>query len=352
MASYKFMVQSAAGPVQAIASGDGSLEILDLDVEYEQAMIEFYGKPSIAYVLVLLWDRLTDVLVFRYAPRYDIMEDLALFISKCPDLVEHGLLPVFAHNDEPMEIYNIFDAVSSMISAAFSGFDEKYCLDITRFIGKIGVHVTIEGRNYDTRLLGGHATLLKEFHYLIINNNSMFGPWARYAKCEYTDIFLFNQKSTEATGDDDPDIDLGQQFGQEHMQLVSKIIGAIGVKDYPADDACTFAGSPPRPCSIGVPGGYGVLYYPLRPHDKTPYSIDRPGPILMEYPDLEEAVDGCRLAREIDEHHGHFYDIRLVKRVSPQYGEDYENWEVMSKKKRQRMGSFADWVAQYWERVL
>jgi hypothetical protein len=351
MTSYEFVVESHTGPLEAIVGTDGSLEIFDLNVEHEQAMNEFSDKASPAYALVLLWDRLTDVVAFRYGLRQDLMDALAVFISECPNIVERWPMTDFVFNDDEMEFHSVHNALASLLKEAVANLDETACLAIARFARAIGVHVEINPGRWETKQIDEFATLFMESHYLVLANQDVAGPWNKYSKCVYTDIFYFTRKSVAATSADDPDYDPRQEISPEEKRLAEKIMNVIGIKDPPADDACLYADSPPWTRDIGIAGKYALAYYLLRPHEETPYSVKRYEPTLIEYPDLVEARKAASMARAIDEANGHSYDIRIMVRTYDRTTEEYEHWDHMSKKRRQRVGSFHDWVAQNWEEV-
>ena len=350
MASYEFIVESHTGPLEVIVGTDGSLEIFGLDIEREQAMNEFYDKPSTAYALVVLWDRLTDVVAFRYGLRQDLMDELAVFISECPNIVEHWPMTDFVFNDDEMEFHNVHNALASLLKEAVSNLDETASLAIARFARAIGIHVEIE-MGWGATQIDEFATLFRESHYLVIEGQNVAGPWNKYSKCVYTDIFYFTRKSVAATSEDDPGYDPKQEISPEEKRLVEKIMNVIGIEDPPADDACMYADSPPWVRDIGIAGEYALVYYPLRPREETPYSVKRYELTLIEYPDSVEARRAALMARAIDEANGRFYDIRLMCRVHDLTAEKYEHWDHMSKKRQQRIGSISDWVEQNWEEV-
>jgi len=349
--SYEFIVESHTGPLEAIVGTDGSLEIFGLNVEHEQAMNEFSDKASTAYALVLLWDQLTDVVAFRYGLRQGLMDELAVFISECSNFVEHWPMTDFVFSDDEMESHNVHNALASLLKEAVANLDETACLAIARFARAIGVHVEIDTRNWGTRLLDDFVTLFKEYHFFVFDGQNVASSWTKYSKCVYTDIFYFTRKSVATTSEDDPDYDPRQEISPEEKRLVEKIMNVIGIKDPPADDACRYTDSPPWTRDIGIAGECALAYYPLRPREETPYSVKRYEPTLIEYPDLVEARKAASMARAIDEANGHFYDIRLMVRTYDRTTEEYEHWDHMSKKRRQRVGSFHDWVAQNWEEV-
>jgi hypothetical protein len=353
MASYKFEIESRDGPVSAIVSGDGTLEIFDLDVEYEQATTEFYVNPSPAYALTLLWDRLIDTIAFRYAPRYDLMEKFAITLSRCPAIIEDKELMVFAFTDDQMELYNVRGAVARSLVRHIEDLEETEALALAEFAKAIGVHVDIGSYNQYTKQLDCFVTLLCETHSLELEEWRVGYSWRRYSKCEFTDIFYFNQKSVDATSEDDPDYNPAKHINPETMQFMNKVMDAIGIKDKDyIEDACYHADNPPRPCSIEVPGEYALLYYAVRPLKNSPYPTKYSAQII-EYPDLEEAKKAYMIATTLNDNSGHYYDIFLMKRRADpvSFGEKYENWGVMSKKRQQKIGSFQDWVAQFWEEV-
>lgn len=351
MTLYEFVVESHTGPLEAIVGTDGSLEIFGLDIEHEQAMNEFYGKASTAHALALLWDRLTDVIAFRYTPRQDLMDELAAFIAQCPDIVECWPMTDFVFNDDEMEFHNVHNALASMLVKAVASLDEAACLAVARFARAIGVHVEIDTQYWSEKKLDNFVTLFIETHYFVFDGQNISGHWNKYSKCVYTDIFYFTRESVPTTSADDPHYDPSHEISPEKRRLVEKIMNVVGIKDPPAGDACMYADFPPWTRDIGIAGEYALFYYPLRPREETPYSVKRYEPTLIEYPDLEGAKAAFAMARTIDEAHGRFYDIRLMRRVHDRTAEEYEHWNSMSKQRQRRTGSFHEWIAQNWEEV-
>ena len=346
MASYEFTIQSATGPVKAIVDSDGSLEFSSLDVSYEQAMFEFSGKPSMAYVLFLSWDKLVNPF-----DSFDSMDesvigtkDLSRMISECPEIIGYSPLFEIAINDSRFHIYmpDILDSAIAMFKQSFSDLRESSCLSLIRFFRDSHVSMYIDSQPDTSERTNLWTMVFREVHWFKIYDETVMDPWYRFSECMHTDIFFFDSSSRE--------IDREQEYSDSaHMLLTWKIIEAAGLKDFPADDACKYASEKPVVCETGIYGEYALAYYRVRPASEIPYSriYDE---ILVQYQDKKEMNLAYQIATAMDASNGGCYDIRRMKRLS--YEERvYEDWQQMTEKQRQHVGSFRDWIAQDWMEI-